>query len=230
MKVNARPVALLLASLTLAALPPAPAHAMTMNVVDDQLLLSGPVVVDDPARFRALLDANPAVKTVVLSDSPGGAASANDAITDMIEAYHLDTVVTGYCVSACAMIFLSGNNRSFGDRHPLELTSLGFHGSYSGGVLASETRLQSLKQRVLARTAGKIDPALVDRWLHFTDERNSIRFRYPGTTIPSTAPTVFFCPFQRFPNAGQYDSCEPIKDIDALTAGILTSTAIVRVK
>ncbi|HEY5021031.1 MAG TPA: hypothetical protein VII30_00955, partial [Gemmatimonadaceae bacterium] len=192
----------------------------------DQLIATGRVVPDDTAQFRTLVEAHPNIKTVVLWNSPGGAGSANDAITLMIEERHLDTVVAGYCVSACAMIFLSGTNRAFGDLEPLASTSLGFHGSYVRGELAPDRRLKALEARVLERTGNKIDPALVERWLHLTDERNTIRFRYPGE---GAAPATFFCPLGRFPNAGNYTNCEAIPKTDALTAGIITSTTIVHV-
>jgi hypothetical protein len=202
------------------------AVAMTMTVSGDQLILTGRVVPDDTAQFRALVESHPNVKTVVLWNSPGGAGSANDAITLMIEERHLDTVVAGYCVSACAMIFLAGTNRAFGDLEPLATTSLGFHGSYARGELAREQRLQALKARVIERTGGKIDPALVQRWLHLADERNTIRFRFPGD---GSAPATFFCPLGRFPNTGNYTNCEAIPNTDALSAGIITSPAIVPV-
>src|ERR1700722_6434868 len=86
---------------------PRPAPAMTMDVRGDQIVMSGHVVASDAGHFRSLLAAHPAVKAVVLTNSPGGSASANDAITAMIEQHHLNTVIGGYCVSACAMIFLA---------------------------------------------------------------------------------------------------------------------------
>jgi hypothetical protein len=204
----------------------ATAVAMTMTVSGDQLILTGRVVPEDAAQFRTLVETHPNVKTVVLWNSPGDSAAANDAITTMIEARNLDTVVAGHCVSACAMIFLSGANRAFGDLEPLATTSLGFHGSYARGELAREQRLQALKARVVERTGGKIDPALVERWLHLADERNTIRFRHPGD---GSSPATFFCPLGRFPNAGNYANCEAIPKTDAVSAGIITSPAIVHV-
>jgi hypothetical protein len=203
------------------------AGAMTMDVRGDQLIASGRIVPDDAARFRALVAANPNLKTVVLWNSPGGAAVANDAMTEIIESRGLNTVVTGFCVSACAMVFLAGKDRSYGDLEPIGSTSLGFHASYVGGHLAADRRLAALKARVLDRTAGKIDPALVDRWLHLTDERHTIRFRYPGDSTPG--PTTYFCPLGRFPNAGDYTNCEAIPNTSALSSGIVTSTDIVHV-
>ncbi len=205
-----------------------PAGAMTMGVRGDQLIASGRIVPDDAARFRTLVAANPNLKTVVLWNSPGGAANANDTITQTIESLGLNTVVTGFCVSACAMIFLAGKDRSFGDLEPLRSTSLGFHASYVDGHLAAERRLAALKARVLERTGGKIDPALVDRWLHIDDERSSIRFQYPSEAAAGTT-TTYFCPRGRFPNAGDYKTCEAVRNTSALSAGIVTSTQIVHV-
>ena len=208
------------------------AGAMTMDVRGDQLIASGRIVPDDAAEFRMLVAANPKLKTVVLWNSPGGAAIANDAITETIESRGLDTVVTGFCVSACAMIFLAGKDRAFGDLEPLRLTSLGFHASYVDRHLAADRRLAALKARVLERTGGKIDPALVDRWLHIADERSSIRFQYPGdaaAATTTTSTTTYFCPQGRLPNQGDYKTCEAIPGTSALTAGIVTSTQIVHV-
>ena len=221
----------IVAAFAFAVLLNGPADAMTMQVRGDQLIASGRIVPDDAAQFRTLVAANPKLKTVVLWNSPGGSASANDAITETIESGGLDTVVAGFCVSACAMIFLAGKDRSFGDLEPMRLTSLGFHASYVGGHLAADRRLAALKARVLERTGGKIDPALVDRWLHISDERSSIRFQYPGDPAAATtsSATTYFCPLGRSPNAGDYKNCEAIPNTSALSAGIVTSTEIVHV-
>lgn len=210
-------------------LTPAPVSAMTMRVANDQVILSGRLVPGDAADFQSLLDANPGVKTVVFWNSPGGAAIANRAISRMIADRKLATAIAGYCVSACAMMFLSGVTRNFSDGEALDATSLGYHGNYlAGGVLNQEPRLQQLKRTVLEETGGKADPALVDRWLHLADQRNTVRFRYPGTD-KSTKVTVFQCSGGG-PNRGDYAGCAPIAGVDALTMGIITSTEIVHVQ
>lgn len=146
----------------------AAAGAMTMEVRGDQLIASGRIVPDDGDRFRKLVDANPNVKTVVLWNSPGGSARANDAIAEAIESLGLNTVVTGFCVSACAMVFLAGKDRSFGDLEPIASTSLGFHASYveaispPTGALRHSRRASSIErgERSIRRwsTAGCTSP------------------------------------------------------------------------
>lgn len=203
--------------------------AMTMRVSGDQAILSGRLVPADGEQFAQLLQANPSVTTVVLWNSPGGSAAANAALTDQIQQHKLKTAVAGFCVSACAMVFLSGSQRSFSDGETLNSTSLGFHGSYVDGSLARESRLQFLESLVETETGGKADPKLVERWLHFTDQHETVRFRYPGEDGAPKAATVFDC-LGPGPNRGDYDACTPIAGVDALSMGIITSTSIVHVE
>jgi hypothetical protein len=46
--------------------------AMTLKQVEDQLILSGPVVDGDADKVQKTLAKNPLIKTVVLRNSPGG--------------------------------------------------------------------------------------------------------------------------------------------------------------
>jgi hypothetical protein len=197
---------------------------MTMDVRGDQIVMSGQVVASDASHFRSLLVAHPAVKTVVLTNSPGGSASANDAITAMIEQHHLKTVVGGYCVSACAMVFLAGASRAFGDLVATADESLGFHGSYVKGQLKGATRLDALKARIMQRTDNKAPSALVDRWLHITNDKSSMRFRYPAAG--AKGPLVYFCTVGTQANKGDFSGCDPVTGTDAYAAGIVTTRTV----
>ena len=126
------------------------------------------------------------------------------------------------------MVFLAGADRYFSDGESLDSTSLGFHGSYVDGTLAGENRLRFLEGLVETETGGKADSALVERWLHFTDEHETIRFRYPGSDGAPTDATVFDC-LGPGPNRGDYSACTPVVGANALTMGIITSTRIVHV-
>jgi hypothetical protein len=203
---------------------PRQASAMTMDVRGDQIVMSGQVVASDAGHFRSLLAAHPAVKTVVLTNSPGGSASANDAITAMIEQHDLNTVIGGYCVSACAMIFLAGASRAFGDLVATADESLGFHGSYAKGELKGPARLDALKARIMQRTDNKAPSALVDRWLHITDDKSSMRFRYPEAG--AKGPLVYFCTVGTQANKGDFSGCDPVTGTDAYSAGIITTRTV----
>jgi hypothetical protein len=206
----------------------ATARAMSMRVEDDQAILTGRLVTSDGGQFAQLLQAHPSITTVVLWDSPGGSAEANAALTAQIQEHKLNTAVAGHCVSACAMVFLSGNERYFSDGESLDATSLGFHGSYLNGTLAPQRRLQFLENLVESETGGKADQTLVERWLHFADQHETVRFRYPGADGTPKDPTVFDCQGPG-PNRGDYGSCTPIVGPNALSMGIITSTRILHV-
>jgi len=208
----------------------ASASAMTMHVVRDQAILTGPIVPDDVERFAQLLQANPAVTTVVLWDSPGGAFVGNRGLSAAIQEHGLRTAVAGHCVSACAMVFLSGRERFFSDGEVLDQTSLGFHGSYlDGGALTPDAHLQYLKDTVERETGGLADPALVDHWLHLMPRTKTVRFRYPGSDGTPRSPTVFDCEGPG-PNRGDYAGCTPIAGPNALSMGVITSTRILHVE
>jgi hypothetical protein len=100
------------------------APAMTMRVAGDQAILSGRLEPSDEAQFSQLLQANPSISTVVPWNSPGGSSVANAGLTAMIQDRKLNTAVAGNCISACAMVFLSGTQRYFSDGESLDRTSL----------------------------------------------------------------------------------------------------------
>lgn len=199
--------------------------AMSMRADGDRAILTGRLVPDDGDQFAQLLQANPSIATVVLWNSPGGSARANADLTRLIQEHHLNTAVAGYCVSACAVVFLSGAERYFSDGESIDATSLGFHGSYVNGTLAGESRLKFLEELIATETGGKADQALVERWLHFADEHETVRFRFPGADGASKTATVFDC-HGPGPNHGDYDACTPIAGPNALSMGIITSTQL----
>ncbi len=215
-----------------------PANAMTTRVVQDQVIVSGPLTPPDVDRFAKLLDGKPAITTVILWNSPGGAFEANRGLTKLIADRKLDTAVAGFCLSACAMVFLAGNERYFSDGESLETTMLGFHGSYTNGHLAPEERLQFLRGVVEDETGDKADPAIVERWLHLAEPSDFVRFYYPGSDGNPRTDTVFECtkggPYSSDyggggPYSGDSFECMPVAGHTALSMGIITSTRILHV-
>jgi hypothetical protein len=203
--------------------------AATMRVAAPVIVISGRFEPGDAATFGDLLKNNPSITTVVLYDSPGGNGTVMQRMSAMIRGHKLSTAVAGNCVSACAMIFLSGVQRYFADIVPVQDTSIGFHGSYlPDGTLTPERRLTMLAGMVESETGGKADPALVRHWLHFESRRSLVRFSYPGQDGKPDHPTVFECSGgQRYPT--DYSACTPIPDHDALSMGIITTTQVLHI-
>jgi hypothetical protein len=211
-----------LAALTIALLVCiANAAAATMQASSDCVVITGKIELGDDVQLAGLLKSHPGVQAIVLYDSPGGNGTMMQRITQIIRSNNLATGVAGYCISACAMIFLSGVQRYFTDLVPLQRTFLGFHGSYGpAGALASPERLRMISGMIQTETGGKADSALVFRWTHLPQD-STMRFMYPGADGAPKDPTVFQC---------EQGRCAPVAGYDAFKMGIITSTQILHVQ
>ena len=79
------------------------------------------ILSDDAAAFEAMLARNPQVRVVHLNSYGGELTEARD-MADVVTRRGLSTRVTGTCDSACALIFLAGNDRSLASG-----ATIGFH-------------------------------------------------------------------------------------------------------
>jgi hypothetical protein len=101
------------------------AWAMEMQVSGDRLILSGFINLQDYDKFTRAI--TPSVRTVVLTNSPGGARVAGQRIAHEIRRRGLSTVAMGNCVSSCANLFLGGIDRRLAD----STSYLAFHSNYT---------------------------------------------------------------------------------------------------
>ena len=158
-----------------------PTAAMTIKVVGDQMILSGPVTGDDRSEVLDVLRAHPGVTTVVLRNSSGGDAKSGYRLGELIRDRGLRTIVSGYCWSACTRIFLGGKARQFSSDYPPEYTHLSFHGNYRNGFISLENvnRL-NLQDWIIKHTDGKADPDLVSRWIYIPLPAGAAHFFHPS--------------------------------------------------
>src|SRR5580704_11686344 len=94
---------------------PTRAPAMELKIVGNQLILSGPVVGDEPDKVREALASSPGIKIVILRNSGGGNAPAGYQVGQLLRERGLRTAVSGYCYSSCSRMFLGGSARYFTD-------------------------------------------------------------------------------------------------------------------
>jgi hypothetical protein len=200
--------------------------AMTLKEVGDQLILSGPVVDGDASKVRQSLANNPAIRTVILRNSPGGDVPTGYEIGDLMREKGLRTAVSGYCYSSCSRMFLGGKGRVFTDDYPLSLTNVGFHGHYyttgprNGQLNKQLVDSRGLKDWIIRHSDGKADPDLVERWINIPVNIGMIHFFHPQLAQEHKVAT-FFC--ERGPALGPgVLGCEPIAK-NALDLGIATS-------
>jgi len=199
--------------------------AMELEIIGNQIILSGPVVGDEPGKLREVLARSPGIDTVILRNSLGGNAPSGYRVGELLRERSLRTAVSGYCYSSCSRMLLGGSTRYFTDDYPAEYTNVGFHGHYDAkGRLDSYTvRQYGLGDWIIKYSDGKADPLLVERWINIPYSRGMIHFFHPGL-VKHGGTSTFMC--QGEEAAGSVFACERI-DKTALDLGVVTSLEIV---
>jgi uncharacterized RDD family membrane protein YckC len=130
----------------------------TVSADGRRLHVKGPLGLGSAAKVRALLDASPQLRWVVLESSAGRLPEAL-AIADALRARGLPTRATGECSGVCPFVFLAGSQRQLlpGARLGLQRLSAGTFNPPYQGLLNRE-----LRQRLAA--AG-LTPHLVTKTL-----------------------------------------------------------------
>jgi hypothetical protein len=202
------------------------AHALDIKIVENQMILSGPIETGDGWTFNRAVSNNPKVDTLVFRNMPGGKIEEMDRMASTILERKLNTVVSGRCMSACAHIFLAGETRRFADDFPSHYAHLGFHGGYRsegslkgwGGQPASNAYVWYVN-----RTSGKLDPELVKRWLTLEQSSGLAIFYYNSPDKIRSSPS-YFC-VRSMP----IEQCEKIGK-SALDFGLITTAELAPVK
>lgn len=199
--------------------------ALEFQVRGSQLIASGPVQPGDELRFEAALKAAPGVRTIVLRNSPGGQLVAGLKIADMIRSRSLRTAVSGYCVSACAIIMVGGYERSSTTEFPPEKTFVAFHGAYAPdgrNALANDNGMMAMFARY---TGGRMPADLTSRWMKLP-QRGIVMFFDPARKLGTQGPSepfkgsVYVCEGRERAMPGD---CEKMPWIDPYSVGVFTS-------
>jgi len=127
---------------------------MKVTAEGDELLVRGNLSQGAAERFRAVLGAAPAVKTVILT-SRGGRMLEAERMAAIVRARELDTRVDDFCMSACTSVLLAGRNRSAPN-----LARIGFHQPSFPGLRGSGLRDAVERMRSDYVEAG-VDPTFV---------------------------------------------------------------------
>jgi hypothetical protein len=202
-------------------------RAMDIKVIDDQLILSGPVVAGDFEAVASRLASQPQIKLVVLRNSPGGDAPTGYRLGELFRQRSFKTAVSGYCYSACSRLFLGGKERYFTSDDPPEATHVGFHGHYDRNGYLNWPLVSRLHLRdwIIHFSDGKADISLVERWIRIPRAAGMIHFYNPAL-VNIRGYSTFMCQGTE-PDHPSPFSCEPIAK-NALDLGIVTSLTLVR--
>ena len=210
---------------------------MEVTLIDDQILMSGRVDPSDVSKLWEIAAADraaKAIRTVVLRDSPGGDLRTAVQAGDFIRQQGWNTVVSGYCFSGCALMFLGGRQRGFTDDKPPLQTQLGFHGAYHvaaalAGTQRFEPGTQSVWHTAEARrwiqrgTDGRISQAMLDRFERLA-QTDFIHVFDSNRIGRNSQLSVFVCPIVK---EGRR-KCEPIAGTDVYREGIANTDVVTR--
>jgi hypothetical protein len=201
------------------------AHALDIKIVENQMILSGPIEIDDAWTFSRAVANNPQIDTIVLRDMPGGKVESMRRMVSVIEDRRLNTIVSRSCRSACAVIFLAGQTRRFSDDYPPQHSYLGFHSGYrSSGSLKGFVTPPASNEHVwfVNRTGGKLDPELAKRWLNLEHISGLAYFYHPAAAKVRSAPS-YLC-LTNMP----VEQCEKIEK-SSFDYGMITSDELAHV-
>ena len=192
---------------------------MELRVVDNQLILSGPVVASDRDAVETRLNSQPQGKMVILRNSPGGDAPTGYYLGELFRRKSMQTAVSGYCYSSCSRLFLGGKERYLTDDYPPEYTQVGFHGHYdrNGDLNAALVKALHLKDWIIRYSDGKADAALIERWINIPCGNGLIHFYNPAL-VNISGYSAFMCQGTE-PNHPPIFACERISK-NSLDLGI----------
>jgi len=211
-------------SLASAAALAAPAvHAMTLEVRDNIVFATGPVVEDDFKKFTEIF-AKPGTDTIVFVNSPGGDLNTSLTVGRLIAARNYKTVAAGACMSACSIMFLGGRERRFADAFRPGLTMVGIHGAHRRISKIIDPQFQpQLFAYYKARMGPGFDADAINKALYEMDDPGAF-LRIPDS-IRNPRAVPFFCRSALTPRR----DCINYDGKDALSMGVVTSTEIAKV-
>jgi hypothetical protein len=202
------------------------ATAMSVEVIEDQMILSGDVTHAIDAAFSWQFEYHNSqrlITTVVLRNSRGGYVTSIWSVMRSIRSRELRTVVSGHCFSACALLFLSGAQRHFADE-PAEKTRLGFHAIETFDVYGPSMN-EFQKRTVLSYIGSKADEDLVNQWITITGP--GLMMFFDTRRLPKLDGIGGFLCVGREKNLTE---CAKLQGKDVYTAGIVTSPTLIKVK
>ena len=204
-----------------------PAHALLMQVVDDQIIMSGETQHGDFERFKRLLVENEGrITTVVMRDGLGGAAAPTLHIGSAIRRLGLRTAVSGRCFSSCAYIFLGGIERHFSDEQSPFRTYLAFHPGFFNGH--TDPALNGTSHVWIRNyTDGRINPQLLERIMLVRRPAGAVYFFDSARLRREDGVSIFACTGYE---TRRVDDCEKWAGWDSYEQGIVTSRELVKVK
>ena len=206
-----------------ALVPVAMVNAMTVEVRGDSVFATGPVE-DDYLKLKDAL-AKPGVARVVFVNSPGGDLWTGMQIGRMIADQKLDTVIAGYCVSSCSIMFMGGKERTFSDAFRPLLTNIGIHGPHRKDTKSVAPELAGQMYAFYKLRMGeRFNAEVINKALFDMDDSGAMLRVFDTQRLPKRV--TYHC---KSVQTARRD-CTEIAAQDAWTLGVVTSNELTRVE
>jgi PQQ-dependent catabolism-associated CXXCW motif protein len=191
-------------------------QGMTLLVRGNTLYASGPVE-EDYRKFVDAFDKN-SIEQVVFVNSPGGDLWTGMTIGRLIAEKDLQTVVAGYCASACSIMFMGGKTRTFSDAFRPGLTYVGIHGPHDKATHQVAPELASqLFAFYKSRMGAHFHADIINQALFDMEDAGSMFKVFDAFRFPKRMS------YQCKSEQTLRKDCVEFKDEDAYTLGIVTS-------
>lgn len=208
---------------------PSVVQAMEFEVRVPFVVMSGSVTGMELRELKSVLEKNPGITTVVLKNSHGGDAATGYAVGEFIRERGLNTALSGYCISSCSRMFLGGKERQYSDDLPLEKTFVGFHGNYGNDGSLLIARMEMLKEWIVKYSDGKVNPDLLNQWVHITNHHGYAAFYHRDARLLPGTKKVLLC--QGTEERGRWqEQCAKPELGDALENGVVTTWEVLKTK
>lgn len=153
-------------------------------LTDERFEISGEITKANIEQFDRAVVKNPKINGILLSNSFGADGYAVEIVNEFksrIDERKLNTFVKGYCVSACAALFLLGNERTMLSNPSGRPTMLLLHAvrrlfpeNTNGEGQMQVTSTDKLNKQISERSGGKITIDLLDKMYAADDSSGGI--------------------------------------------------------
>ncbi len=197
----------------------APAQAMLLERVGSDLFATGAVVGSDFLAFKDAFD-KAGVKRVVLVNSPGGDLWTGMQVARMIQLSGATTLASGYCISACSIMFIAGKERFFASGNKPRNTMIGIHGAHNVATMqVNPMAMPQMYALYKSQMGDKFDADVMNQALYKIEDAGGLLRARELQRTKTAEQTPWFCPLR----ATLLDKCQQHTGKTALSLGIVTS-------
>lgn len=205
---------------------PVASHGMTLERVGKDLFATGPTVDQDFLQFRQAF-AQGGIERLILVNGPGGDLWTGMQVARMVQKAKITTVTSGYCMSACSLIFMAGQTRAFGSGSLPRGTLVGIHGAHDqDSKRVDPSHMPQMYALYKQQMGDKFDAQVIHQALYDIKEAGGfLRIREVQRNQEKDR-TPWFCSTGQTP----LDQCLQHSGKDAFSLGVVTQTETVPVQ